>query len=105
MYVDMNEARGSAWGPVRRILFSANEIGFPQTGLQGNNTFEYFDVDYQLCLEQGWNHDAQRDIFSGKNTTAKANSCRGVLHINEMNRQTTFKAWHVHCDRKYRVEW
>jgi hypothetical protein len=62
---------------VRRVVLSAKEKSFLSTELQDNNTFEHFNEDYPLYLEQGWNHDVQIGIFSGKKDDDEANSWRG----------------------------
>jgi len=83
MSLDMNATGGSERDPVRRVVLSAEEKSLLSTGLQDNNTFGHFNGENQLYLEQGWNHDAQIDIFSGKKQTTRQNSWRGSFVLIE----------------------
>ena len=54
---------------MRRVVLSAKEKSFLSTKLQDNKKSEHPNEDYPLSLEQGWNHEAQLELFTGKNTT------------------------------------
>jgi hypothetical protein len=69
MSLDVKATGGSERDPVRRVVLSAKEKCFLSTELQDNNTFEHSNEDCPLSLEQGWNHEAQLELFTGKNTT------------------------------------
>jgi len=68
---------------VRHNSFSAKEKSLLSTGLQDNNAFGHFNGENPLYLEQGWNHDARIDFFSGKKDDDEANSWRGSFILIE----------------------
>mmetsp|Transcript_61562 Transcript_61562/g.105889 ORF Transcript_61562/g.105889 Transcript_61562/m.105889 type:complete len:84 (-) Transcript_61562:312-563(-) len=72
MSLDVKATGGSERDPVRRVVLSAKEKCFLSTELQDNNTFEHSNEDCPLSLEQGWNHEAQLELFTSELGTSLA---------------------------------
>jgi hypothetical protein len=68
-WCDCCQCTRNGLNPVKHIVLSAKEKSFLSTELQDNSIFAHFNEDYSTSLEQGWNHEAQLELFTGKNTT------------------------------------